>query len=88
MNARSGCVHLIELRLDAAEFPDRAAFAEMVARVALLGVMDCIELAIAPAGGGRLAFVLHRDASAESVRAELAGLVGEGGVLACRTRHF
>jgi hypothetical protein len=81
-------VHLVELNLDAFNFPDRSAFADVLARLALLGVMDCIELAIAPEGGGRLAFALHRDGSADNVRAALVDLVGADAVLACRTRPF
>ena len=81
-------VHLVQLRLDKASFPNRGAFAEVVSRLAMLGVMDCIELAISHEGGGRLAFVLHRDDSSEAVRAQLAGMVGHDAVLDCRTRSF
>lgn len=81
-------VHLIELKLDAVSFSNRGAFAEVMSRLAVLGVMDCIELAIAPGGGGRLAFVLHRDSSTEVVRAELAGMVGHEAILHCRARPF
>jgi hypothetical protein len=87
MNAET-FVHLVQLRLDKASFPNRGAFAEVVSRLAVLGVMDCIELAISPEGGGRLAFVLHRDDSSEAVRARLAGLVGHDAILDCRTRSF
>lgn len=88
MNAAARFVHLVELHLDAVNFPDRPAFADIMARVAMLGVMDCIELAIAPGGGGRLAFVLRHEGSSESVRAELVDLVGADAILACRTRPF
>ena len=87
MNAGS-FVHLVQLRLDKAMFPNRGALAEVVSRLAMLGVLDCIELAIAPEGGGRLAFVLHRDDPSDAVRAQLAGMVGEDAVLDCRTRPF
>jgi hypothetical protein len=87
MNAET-FVHLVQLRLDKASFPNRGAFAEVVSRLAVLGVMDCIELAISPEGGGRLAFVLHRDDSSEAVRARLAGMVGHDAILDCRTRSF
>lgn len=88
MNGIAPYVHLVELRLDPVNFPDRGAFAGVMSRLAILGVMDCIELAIAPRGGGRLAFVLHRDDSSESVRAQLAGMFGDAAILDCRTRPF
>lgn len=87
MNAES-FVHLVQLQLDKADFPNRGAFAEVMSRLAVLGVMDCIELAIAPEGGGRLAFVLHRDDSSDGVRADLVDVVGAEAILDCRTRPF
>lgn len=87
MNAES-FIHLVQLRLDKADFPNRGAFAEVMSRLAVLGVMDCIELAIAPEGGGRLAFVLHREDSSDSVRSNLADVVGADAILDCRMRPF
>ena len=81
-------VHLVQLRLDKATFPNRGAFAEVISRLAMLGVLDCIELALAPEGGGRLAFVLHRDEPSDAIRAQIAGMVGHDAVLDCRMRTF
>lgn len=81
-------IHLVELRLDAFDVPDRGAFADVVARLASLGVMDCIELAVAPHGGGRLAFVLHRHDETHVVRSELANVVGPDAIVDCRARPF
>jgi hypothetical protein len=87
MNAKTH-IHLVELRLDALDFPDRGAFADVMSRLASLGVMDCIELAVSPQGGGRLAFVLHRHDDTHVVRAQLAEVVGSQAIVDCRARPF
>ena len=90
MNARasSRLMHLVALHLDPVTFPDRSAFVDVLSRLAILGPLECIEIAIAPEGGGHLAFVLQRDCPSETVRAELRELVGEDAILDCRARPF
>ena len=77
-------MHVVALWLDPQKFPDRLSFAEILPRIAKLGPLDDIELALAPEGGGRIAFVVQRDISTEALRAVLTSIAGENGVLDCR----
>ena len=87
MKNRAGSfIHVVALRLDPQKFPDRLSLAEILPRIAKLGPLDDIELALAPEGGGRIAFVLQRDIPTEALRAVLVSIAGENAVLECRVR--
>ena len=75
---------MVELRLDPERFPRRHSFMPLVAEVAALGRMDCIELALAPNGGGHLGFLLYGAKSLARLRESLGGLVGEDSIVKCR----
>ena len=81
-------VHVVALWLDPQKFPDRLSFAEILPRIAKLGPLDNIELSLAPEGGGRLGFILQRDIPTEALRAVLASIAGENGVLDCRVKPW
>ncbi|HXF79249.1 MAG TPA: hypothetical protein VN598_10335 [Usitatibacter sp.] len=75
---------LVELRLEAKRFPARASFMPLVERVARLGRLDCIELALGPDGGGRLGFLVYGARSISEVRSQLASLVGVESIVRCK----
>lgn len=78
--------HVVELALAAGDFPDRGAVRELLERLPMLGTLKCVEIALAPAGGGRLSFVVHDAAAPELLRGMLVKMVGAGGVLRCTVR--
>lgn len=75
---------VVQLRLEAERFPARDSFMPLVERVARLGRLDAIELALAPGGGGRLGFLVYGAKSISEVRRQLAALVGASSVLSCK----
>jgi hypothetical protein len=78
--------HFVELALDAAAFPDGPSFARLYERLMRLGKLKCVEIALAPSGGGRVSFVIHEPAAPQSVRGALAELVGEKAITRCTAR--
>ena len=76
--------HFIELELDSASYPERTSVAALVGNLSRLGAVDCIELAIAPGGGGRLCFIVHGEASAEELRERLLSMLVGGSIACCR----
>jgi hypothetical protein len=76
--------YLVELNLDPARFPRRKSFMPLVSKVARLGQVDCIELALAPNGGGRLGFLMYGAGSLAHFRDCLRHLVGEESIVSCR----
>jgi hypothetical protein len=79
-----GPAYLVELKLDPERFPRRRSFMPLVSKVARLGRVDCIELALAPNGGGRLGFLMYGAGSLAHFRDCLRGLVGEESIVSCR----
>jgi len=79
-----GEAYLVELQLDPSRFPKRKSFMPLVSKVAGLGRVDCIELALAPNGGGRLGFLMYGAGSLASFRDCLRKLVGEESIISCR----
>ena len=76
--------HFIELELDSVSYPERTSVAALVSNLSRLGAVDCIELAIAPQGGGRLCFIVHGEASAEELRERLLSMLVGGSISCCR----
>lgn len=76
---------MVLLRLDPRRFPARQSFMPLVAEVASLGRMDCIELALAPTGGGQLGFLMYGAKSLAKLRETLGGLVGEESIVKFRS---
>lgn len=74
---------LVELDLRPARFPERGSFMPLVERLAQLGRLDAIELALAPDGGGRLGFLVYGAQSLKYVRDRLAEFVGAEGIVRC-----
>ena len=64
--------HFVELELGAESYPDRCSVASLLAALSQLGALDCIELGLAPQGGGRLCFIVHGEGSAEKRKEELS----------------
>ena len=77
---------VVELALAAAEYPDRLSWLALLARLPEIGDLMCVEVALAPAGGGRLSFVVSDAHSTDSVRAGLRALVGETSIVRCTPR--
>ena len=77
---------LVELRLEPLRFPARESFMPLVERIAGLGRLDCIELALAPDGGGRLGFLMYGVPNLEEMRGRLAALVGADSIVRCKTQ--
>ncbi len=75
--------YLVELNLDPSRFPRRKSFMPLVSQVAGLGRVDCIELALAPNGGGRLGFLMYEAGSLKNFRDCLSVLVGEESIVSC-----
>ena len=82
----SASCHVVELALDALDFPDRLAMLALLKRLPELGTLKCVEIALAPAGGGRLSFVVHDACDVIELRHDLAALVGDGAIRRCTTR--
>ena len=82
--AESGEALMVELRLEAERFPARDSFMPLVERVARLGRLDAIELALAPNGGGRLGFLVYGAKGVAEVRRQLASLVGAQSIVRCK----
>ncbi|MBC8023514.1 MAG: hypothetical protein H7Y14_10370 [Burkholderiales bacterium] len=78
--------HVVELALDALDFPDRLAMLALLKRLPELGTLKCVEIALAPAGGGRLSFVVHDVPDAGELRHDLAALVGDEAIRLCTAR--
>ena len=76
--------YLVELQLDPSKFPRRRSFMPLVSKVAGLGRVDSIELALAPNGGGRLGFLMYGAGSLAHFRDCLRKIVGEESIVACR----
>jgi len=75
---------LVELRLEPQRFPVRTSFMPLVERIARLGRLDAIELALAPDGGGRLGFLVYGAKGIAEVRRQLASLVGAHAIVRCK----
>ena len=86
--AGAAFVHVVALWLDPARFPDRGSLSEILPRIAKLGPLDHISLALAPEGGARLGFILQRDIPTAALRAVLASIAGEKAILDCRVRPW
>lgn len=78
--------HVVELALGVDQFPDRHAVRQLIERLPMLGRLKCIEFALAPAGGGRVSFVVHDATAPDLLRSMLVKLVGADGVLRCTVR--
>ena len=78
--------HFVELELAAESYPDRCSVAALLAGLSHLGALDCIELALAPEGGGRLCFIVHghEPISGEKLRERLLALLVGGSIAGCR----
>jgi hypothetical protein len=78
--------HFVELELAAESYPDRCSVATLLDGLSHLGALDCIELALAPEGGGRLCFIVHgeEEISVEKLRDRLMGLLVGGSIACCR----
>lgn len=79
-----GPAYLVQLNLDPARFPRRHSFMPLVSKVAGLGRVDDIELALAPNGGGRLGFLMYGAGSLAHLRECLRKIVGEESIVSCR----
>ena len=75
--------YLVELNLDPSRFPRRGSFMPLVSKVARLGRLDSIELALAPNGGGRLGFLMYGAGSLAGLRECLRAIVGEESIVSC-----
>jgi len=75
---------MVELHLEPKRFPARDSFMPLVERIARLGRLDAIELAIAPDGGGRLGFLVYGAKGIAEVRRQLATLVGAQSIVRCK----
>ena len=82
--AAAGEALMVELQLEAARFPARDSFMPLVERIARLGRLDAIELALAPNGGGRLGFLVYGAKGIAEVRRQLASLVGAQSIVRCK----
>jgi hypothetical protein len=80
----NGPAYLVELNLDPSRFPRRKSFMPLVSKVAGLGRVDSIELALAPNGGGRLGFLMYGAGSLAHFRDCLRKIVGEESIVSCR----
>jgi hypothetical protein len=80
--------HFVELALDPVSYPDRSSFVQLVAALSPLGWIRCIELGIAPEGGGRLGFVVQGESSLEELRAFLCSRFGPAAILSLRSADF
>lgn len=76
--------HFVELGLGAESYPDRCSVATLLDTLSHLGALDCIELAIAPEGGGRLCFIVHGGENVEKLRERLLALLVGGSIACCR----
>ena len=74
---------MVELRLDPRRFPARESLMPLVATMASLGRMDCIEFAFAPTGGGQMGFLIYAKSLAR-LRETLGHLVGEESIVEFR----
>ncbi len=78
--------HFVQLELAAESYPDRCSVATLLDGLSHLGALDCIELALAPEGGGRLCFIVHgeEEIPAEKLRERLLSLLVGGSIACCR----
>ncbi|HLX22513.1 MAG TPA: hypothetical protein VKR38_04120 [Usitatibacter sp.] len=83
-HALDGPAYLVQLSLDPARFPRRNSFMPLVSKVAGLGRVDDIELALAPNGGGRLGFLMYGAGSLAHLRECLRKIVGDESIVSCR----
>ncbi len=83
-HAGDGPAYLVQLSLDPTRFPRRNSFMPLVSKVAGLGRVDDIELALAPNGGGRLGFLMYGAGSLAHLRECLRKIVGEESIVSCR----
>jgi len=76
----------VELELAPESYPDRCSVASLLAGLSHLGSLDCIELALAPEGGGRLCFIVYGEevTSCEKLRERLLELLAGGSIVTCR----
>jgi hypothetical protein len=82
--AKTPACHWVELTLDADRFPDGAAFSWLIVGISASWTIDCIELAIAPHGGGCLSFIVRGDAREEDLCANLRAIAGDECIARCR----
>jgi len=75
---------LVELKLEPRRFPARESFMPLIERIAGFARLDCIELALAPHGGGRLGFLMYGVPNLEEMRSRLAALVGADSIVRCK----
>jgi hypothetical protein len=80
--------HIIELRLPALDFPDRLSMLALLGRLPELGMLKCVEIALAPSGGGQLSFVVHDAPAPCELRRDLAALVGDEAIRRFSTRSL
>jgi hypothetical protein len=76
--------HFVELGLAPESYPNRCAVASLLEGISRLGALECIELAIAPEGGGRLCFIVHGEVGTEPLRERLLALLSGGSITCCR----
>jgi hypothetical protein len=78
--------HIIELALPALDFPDRISMLALLRRLPELGMLKCVEIALAPGGGGQMSFVVHDAPAPCELRRDLATLVGDDSIRRFSTR--
>jgi hypothetical protein len=78
--------HFVRLELAPESYPDRCSVASLLDGLSHLGALDCIELALAPEGGGRLCFIVHgaEEIAVDKLRERLLSLLAGGSIACCR----
>ena len=82
----SATCNVVELDLAAPDFPDRLSWLALLSRLPELGTLRCVEVAVRPAGGGRLSFVVLEGPAIDVLRATLRSLVGDATLVRCMSR--
>ena len=78
--------NVVELDLPGPDFPDRLSLLALLTRLPELGTLRCVEVALRPAGGGRLSFVVLDGPPLDTLRGLLRALVGAAAVVSCTAR--
>jgi len=82
----SATCNVVELDLAAPDFPDRMSWLALLARLPELGTLRCVEVAVRPAGGGRLSFVVLDGPQIDILKGALRALVGDDALVNCTQR--
>jgi hypothetical protein len=81
----SSC-NLVDLALDAGDFPDRDSVMALLQRLRAVGRIEWVAIVLGPRGGGRVKFLVHDAASVCDVRTGVEALVGEKSIRAISER--